>query len=195
LTLAGTYSSASANYKYAATWVPPTFDRQLLPLFVPKLDPAYTGPKPDEVEVSRKLQSAALDYIGDHPLYVAKVALANTLRLTGLSGNPRSIVDAEEPPTPDHLGFVSFYVLVVLALVGLASPRRREVPMFVWLVPLLMATSVFVIGWVRFRSPIDPFITLLAALGIAHLIASRRYGPAALASGSTKAGSSTPATR
>ena len=177
LTMAGTYSSASAHYRYAAAWVPPTFDPKLLPLFRQKLDPGYTGPKLDEIYVSDKLRHAAFNYIGDHPLYVFKVVAANTLRLAGLSGNPRAVIDAEEPPQPDHLGFVSFYVIALLAIVGVFSRRRRDVPGFVWLVPVLMASSVLVIGWIRFRAPIDPFLTMLAALGIASFIgaiASRR---------------------
>jgi hypothetical protein len=40
------------------------------------------------------------------------------------------------------------------------------VPFFVWAVPLLMATTIFVSGWLRMRAPVDPFVVLLAALGV-----------------------------
>jgi hypothetical protein len=34
------------------------------------------------------------------------------------------------------------------------------------LTPALFATVVFIIAWMRFRAPIDPFLILLAALAI-----------------------------
>jgi hypothetical protein len=36
-----------------------------------------------------------------------------------------------------------------------------------WLVPLCLCTSVFITGFIRFRSPIDPFLVLLAASAVA----------------------------
>jgi len=35
-----------------------------------------------------------------------------------------------------------------------------------WLVPVSLASAVFVTGFIRFRSPIDPFLVMLAALAV-----------------------------
>ena len=72
----------------------------------------------------------------------------------------------------------SAYVAFALALVGLIAIVRRALPrgpVFLWLVPLLMLAGVLpILGTPRYRAPIDPFIVLLAALGLVALAARRR---------------------
>jgi hypothetical protein len=65
----------------------------------------------------------------------------------------------------------------VLALAGLLTRRARRAPKWLWLVPLCLCTSVFITGFIRFRSPIDPFLVLLAACSAAAVqerLAGRR---------------------
>jgi hypothetical protein len=44
--------------------------------------------------------------------------------------------------------------------------RARRAPKWLWLIPICLATSLFVTGFIRFRAPIDPFLVMLAALAI-----------------------------
>ena len=64
-------------------------------------------------------------------------------------------------------GVICFWIVGVLALVGLA--RRPAIPWIVWAVPLVMYLSVIFLAaeTPRYRAPIDPFVILLAALALA----------------------------
>jgi 4-amino-4-deoxy-L-arabinose transferase-like glycosyltransferase len=166
LTLAGTYNPTAAHYRYRATWLPPTADPQLFKLVAQKLDPHYHGPRYTEMEVASRMDREAKSYITHHPLYVVTVAVANARRWLRLTGDPRGIVDAEEPPLAVPLRDYTVWVLLLLGIAGLFHRARRRVPFFVWVVPLLMATTIFVSGWLRMRAPVDPFLVLLAALGV-----------------------------
>ena len=58
----------------------------------------------------------------------------------------------------------SVYVVLALALAGIAGARRT--PLFVWLFPVLMVLpAIAVYGLARYRTPIDPFLVMLAAVG------------------------------
>ena len=68
-------------------------------------------------------------------------------------------------------------ILVLLARIGGLIRRRLGSPL-VWLVPLLaIATTVPLVGTVRYRVPLDPFLILLASAGLATLVARLRGAP------------------
>jgi hypothetical protein len=62
-----------------------------------------------------------------------------------------------------------FWVVAGLALAGALTSRARRAPPYVWLVPALMFLSVvfLVVETPRYRTPIDPFLVLLAAAALA----------------------------
>ena len=64
----------------------------------------------------------------------------------------------------------------MLAVIGAFTQRARAAPLWLWAVPLLMYLSVvfLVVETPRYRTAIDPFIVLLAALAVS---ASRPSGP------------------
>jgi NADH:ubiquinone oxidoreductase subunit K len=66
---------------------------------------------------------------------------------------------------------ICFWVFAILALLGAATARARRAPAYVWAVPALMFLSVvfLVVETPRYRTPIDPFVVLLAALALAAL--------------------------
>ena len=67
-----------------------------------------------------------------------------------------------------NAGILCFWVFALLAVAGACTRRARRTPLFVWLVPVLMYLGVvfLVVETPRYRSPIDPFVILLAALAV-----------------------------
>jgi hypothetical protein len=66
--------------------------------------------------------------------------------------------------TPLEIGVV---VMLLLAAAGACLRRARAVPLFVWLVPLLLFIPVvFFLATPRYRLPLDPFLLMLAALAL-----------------------------
>jgi 4-amino-4-deoxy-L-arabinose transferase-like glycosyltransferase len=163
--LAGTYNdSARTDPEHPGSW------RSLRR--VPSYADLY-GPlrKTDEAVLERKLRKRAQRYALDHPLYVAQVAFWTTVRGFELDGMDWAIHTASTvsiDATWAKRGVWCFWVFAVLALVGAFTPLARRAPWFVWAVPALMYLSVvfLVIETPRYRTPLDPFIVLLAALAL-----------------------------
>jgi hypothetical protein len=65
-------------------------------------------------------------------------------------------------------GVVCFWVFALLAAAGAFSPRGRRIPLYVAAIPLLVYLSVvfMVFETPRYRTGIDPFIVLLAAVAV-----------------------------
>ena len=132
-----------------------------------------------EPTLEKKFRSAALHYIRDHPAYVATVAFWTTRRLLELGGldwarHTYGTVSVE--PGWANAGIIVFWVVALLAVAGAFTVRARQTPLFVWAIPALMYLSVvfLVVETPRYRSPIDPFVILLAALAVTT---RRRAGP------------------
>ena len=125
-----------------------------------------------EATLERRLRAVALRYAADHPGYVAEVAFWSGLRTLDLAGRDRSRATAAtisiERDWADA-GVVCFWAFALLALGGACTRRAREVPGFVWAVPVLLLLSVIflVVETPRYRAALDPFVVLLAALGLA----------------------------
>ncbi len=62
-----------------------------------------------------------------------------------------------------------FWLVCVLALIGLATRVFRQAPRWLWAIPLLLALSVVLVNveTPRFREPVDPFLLLLASCAVA----------------------------
>ena len=128
-------------------------------------------PGEPEAERERRWRSVALDYIREHPTYVATVAYWNTRRLLDLVSRDWSRHTASTvsvTPGWSDIGVVCFWVFAVLALF---ARRVREAPAYVWAVPLLMYVSVVLLAseTPRYRAALDPFVILLAALALQRL--------------------------
>lgn len=163
--LAGTYNQAArTDRENPASWRSVRRVPDYTDLF------ARNRGMPEPV-VERRLREAALHYIADHPLYVVEVGWWSTRRMLDLAGRDWSRHTAStisvEPVWADA-GVVCFWIFAVLALVGALGARARRAPPFLWAVPALMFLSVvfLVVETPRYRSAIDPFIVLLAALAL-----------------------------
>jgi 4-amino-4-deoxy-L-arabinose transferase-like glycosyltransferase len=166
-TLAGTYNHVSrADRKWPAEWI--EAEHGASPEYAQILSQARRE-RWNEVTYGSHLQAAAIADIKGDPAYVLKVGYWNTIRmfhLGELTLAARNLRDTDIPSGPAVLEISSFPLLAVLALGGLLTRRVRRAPVWLWLVPLSLATSIFVTGFIRFRSPIDPFLVMLAALAV-----------------------------
>jgi 4-amino-4-deoxy-L-arabinose transferase-like glycosyltransferase len=125
----------------------------------------------NEAVLERELRSASLHYIRKHPTYVAKVGWWNTRRMLDLAGRRRSRATAATI-TIDHYwadrGILCFWLFAALTLAGAFTAMARRAPWYVWAMPVLMFVSVvfLVVETPRYRTPIDPFLVLLAAAAL-----------------------------
>ncbi|HUE26137.1 MAG TPA: glycosyltransferase family 39 protein [Solirubrobacteraceae bacterium] len=169
ITLVGTYNPASAAYR-------PVPYKWRLYYGIPGERPLIRQSKHlTEPALSSRLQTQALNYIGDHPFSPVAVAYHNTLRLLELEGSyawRASAAAIELPSQTAQIGVVSFWVLCLLALAGAFTRAARAAPRWLWFVPVLLWLSVALVNaeTPRFREPVDPFLILLAACAIAAAV-------------------------
>jgi 4-amino-4-deoxy-L-arabinose transferase-like glycosyltransferase len=180
---AGTYNADSFHdFDSHGAWRNPQTIRHYTPLF--------TTPGIDEGEVDLKLRHAARDFAWEHPGYVAETTGWNLLRLFEIAGG--SVVDDEghvvndrgigsADPTVERIGIAiagAFALLGAFAIFRSRSQSRsRDLPPlvpsgppFLWLVPILMIlVAAPIAGLPRYRLPADPFLLILAAIGVAWL--------------------------
>jgi 4-amino-4-deoxy-L-arabinose transferase-like glycosyltransferase len=140
-------------------------------------------PNANEAEVSDHLMHVALDYIEAHPSSVLKTAYWNVLRLLNLTGPgiERAFAGGEGySPTLAEFSVYAFWVVLALAIAGAFTVAARRAPRALWGCPIVvLLTTVVLLGLTRYRSPADPFLVLLAALGLISLTARGRAAIAA----------------
>jgi 4-amino-4-deoxy-L-arabinose transferase-like glycosyltransferase len=159
----GTFNAQSANdatFPYAWRDDPPSVRH----LFNP------SHPLPDPTLRSR-LDSVAFHYIEHHPVSVPLAFFWNGLsRLWDIRHQSHALAEVPyegRSRTLTEVGLDMYYVLFVLALVGLWRARRRR-----WLVLgvlglALGASIVFTVdSGTRYRAPLEPLIVVLACAGV-----------------------------
>ena len=155
------------------------------PQIVPGFTHLFTTPGIDEAEVDETLRGDARSFAWQHPGYVGEVFAWNLLRMLELEGgsvvddrgravNDRGIGSAD--PTAERIGIALAALLAVLGAVAIARSRpggpdeARRIPrgpLFLWAVPiLLILTTALLNGLPRDRLPADPFLLVLAAVGL-----------------------------
>jgi 4-amino-4-deoxy-L-arabinose transferase-like glycosyltransferase len=183
--LAGTYNSdARADEENPASWRSLKRVEDYQPIF-------SRVRQTNEAVLEQELREAALEFIREHPAYVGTVAFWTTRRMLDLAGVDWSIHTASTISagrTAAIAGVICFWIFAILAVIGAFTARARAAPLWFWSVPLLMYLSVvfLVVETPRYRTAIDPFIVLLAALALTRLRpgsrtrAQRSDAPAAL---------------
>jgi 4-amino-4-deoxy-L-arabinose transferase-like glycosyltransferase len=128
-------------------------------------------PRLNEAQLSDRLTSTALHYIGGHPLYPLRVAFWSVVRMLDLTGAGFERDQAYAEAYPPGLAVASvyaFWLLGLLAIAGIVAERAtRRAPLAFWLCPILvLAPSIFLLGDNRYRSPAEGFIVILGAIGL-----------------------------
>jgi len=124
-----------------------------------------------EAVLDKRLRAASWRYIGDHPTYVAEVGFWNTLRMLDLDGQRRWRATAATITVDSRWadrGVRCFWLFALLALAGAATRAARRTPLFVWAIPVLLFASVvfLAVETPRYRTALDPFVVLLAAVAV-----------------------------
>ena len=134
----------------------------------------------NEADFIGKLNHRALVYIRAHPGYVVQTMAWNIPRVFDVQrrGSFTRRFEAQELEAI-RVGRIAspgvflgaLYAVFALALLGVAAQARllpaRGAPAFVWGVPLLLLLPALAIyGLPRYRAPIDPFLVMLAAVGL-----------------------------
>lgn len=134
----------------------------------------------DEADRNTRLGRRGVEYMVDHPGFVAATVVWNTLRVFDLEHDGVPFDGLYQGITLMALGVgrvvspvvpISVWLIAALAFLGIVAQTgflaARRAPPFVWLIPALMLISALVTyGLERYRAPIDPFLIMLAAVGI-----------------------------
>jgi 4-amino-4-deoxy-L-arabinose transferase-like glycosyltransferase len=173
--------AAGGTYNATSAAVPGNGGVWIYPLDDPANRRLVSAPTLNEVQVDAALRRASLRYVSDHPAYLGTVVASNTVRLFDLRGTKDARAIAPFVPYDDTLllgAVVGFYVFAALAVGGAFTKRARQVPVAVWLVPILLTAGIVLVGAnIRYRAPIEPYVVLLGALALvsAAEVASQRW--------------------
>ncbi len=196
--LAGTYNEDSLNDPSAtAAWRTPAIADEYAPLF------RTAGV--DEGTLDATLRRESVSFVADHPGYAVEAMLNNALRLAYLKSDSVVAFGQEidetgignRGTTTEVAAFVLAFVLAAVGLLAIAAGRRNPElpetgrmpavhagPIFLWLVPMaLILVALPVAGLPRYRVPADPFLLILAAIGLAWLRDRRSIRRLAVAAG------------
>jgi 4-amino-4-deoxy-L-arabinose transferase-like glycosyltransferase len=124
-----------------------------------------------EAVLEQRLRTASRHYIAAHPFYVAEVGFWNTLRMLDLDGRRRWRATAATITVDAgwaDAGVRCFWLFALLAVAGAATAAARRAPPFVWAIPALLFVSVvfLAVETPRYRTALDPYIVLLAAVAL-----------------------------
>jgi hypothetical protein len=194
-TLAGAFNPQAATRKdFPYLWTPPASEITAA---------VKQEPEGNEAQISDRLQSSTLHYMGRHPGQVIKTLGWNVLRLFSLTGPHLERWGAPYQSYPRGLAVTSvytFWLLAVLAIAGLFLAGAGDVPWSLWGCPLAILLGTLPIAATeRMRIPADPFFILLAAGALAAVwrrgrIGSRPWNSSPTASGSSAASPGMPST-
>jgi hypothetical protein len=138
----------------------------------------------DEAALTQDLNDRGVDFMRAHPGYVVETIAWNIPRVLDMERDIsfKSYLSARTLQAL-HVGSIespvvylgSLYAVLVLALIGVVAQVRRigppRAPLFVWLVPALnILPALTIYGLARYRAPVDPFLVMLAAVGVVAVL-------------------------
>jgi 4-amino-4-deoxy-L-arabinose transferase-like glycosyltransferase len=181
ITAAGVYNEASFDDTSShGAWRDPQI--------VPQFTPLFTTAGIDEAEVDETLRSDAWGFARRHPSYVVETFGWNLIRMFEISGG--SVVDdtgqvlyergiGSSVPLAERIGLGLAGILAILGVTAIARSKPRDAglppriprgPLFFWSVPILiLASTALLNGLPRDRLPVDPFLLILASIGLIWL--------------------------
>jgi hypothetical protein len=139
---------------------------------------ATNPPKGDPSVVSAEFRSRALDYMGSHLGRWPVVVVARVARLWSIFHVSQTVgadVGEGRPRWASYAGVLMTYLLVAAAIFGFVVSRRRKIPVWPMVVPVVVVTAMMLMigGIPRYRAAAEPSVIVLAAIGIGALLARR----------------------
>jgi 4-amino-4-deoxy-L-arabinose transferase-like glycosyltransferase len=124
-------------------------------------------PRPDEIELRRRLYDEGLEYVRDHPSSVPKAFFWNGITRFWDVRRPSHVLDEAQADGRRRkltgAGLVMYWVLLPLAIFGLWRLRRRREIVLPVLALALASSAVYTIdSGTRYRAPLEPLIVILA---------------------------------
>jgi 4-amino-4-deoxy-L-arabinose transferase-like glycosyltransferase len=137
---------------------------------VPAASASAAGASTNEAEHSASLTSRGLDYAGAHPGRAVLVAGVRLARVWGLYQPGRQAIATGRRAWVQKVGVVVYYLVVLMAILGAVSLRRRRDELAILLAPVLLASFVALVSWgsVRFRHEAEVMLLVLAGVAIAR---------------------------
>lgn len=134
----------------------------------------------DAAQASALMRDEGLAYWRENLDRYPVVAAARLARVfsVGFIGSTAEAATAEgRPVLLSHIGSLQYWAMLPLAFIGLKR-RTNALQRVVLLgaVPLVALVALVANAYVRFRVPMEVGLVTLAALGIASLMSSRRFG-------------------
>jgi O-antigen/teichoic acid export membrane protein len=172
ITASGMFNETTrSDPRHPAAWRLPTADPEVARII------ARYAPQ-GEIALTKQLRRHSLDFLAHHPFFPAQAEVRNLLRFAhlqdfGLAAAGWRSVGLDSSPAPVASTF--FLLLLVLAVGGILAGGLRAGPWWLWATPVLLLVSVALVGTgVRYRTPADPFVILLAAFALQRLLPMRQ---------------------
>lgn len=134
----------------------------------------------DESVLASEAAKDGLQYLGTHKRRALVMPFLRVGRLVSLyqpiqQANLDIFIEGVERPIA-FAGLAAWYVLVLFGAIGVGSLRRRRNEIFALTLPALVVitASAVTYGTTRFRAGFEPFVCILAAIGLQHLVHTYR---------------------
>ena len=130
----------------------------------------------DPSVLNDKNRSRAFEFIADHLDRLPVVVAARVGRMWSVFRIDQTVgfgVNEGRPRWASYAGVATLYVLVPLAIAGGVVLRRRRVPVWPLVAPIVVvtATRLLIAGHPRYRAAAEPSLVVLAAVGAVTLTA------------------------
>lgn len=134
----------------------------------------------DESVLAGEAAKDGLQYLRTHKRRALVMPFLRVGRLVGLyqpiqQANLDIFIEGVERPIA-FAGLAAWYVLVLFGAIGVGSLRRKRNEIFALTLPALVVitASAVTYGTTRFRAGFEPFVCILAAIGLQHLVHTYR---------------------
>jgi hypothetical protein len=131
----------------------------------------------DESEVSQHFRRQGLDYLSAHLDRFPVVVAARVARMWDIYApiqklNWDTVEQGRSPIAVAGLALAQFYVLVIVAIIGLVMLRRRKIIIYplIGLAVTCTAAAMIAFGSTRYRVPAEIAIIIAASVAVAALL-------------------------
>ena len=164
----GTFNAeAEADDRQRWAWRPlPAQYRDIIP----------SPPGMSDIEWQRELRRRTFEFIADNPDSVPKAFWWNGIKRTWNLQRPSNAVLGAPDAGPAYAGLVAYWVLLVLAVVGLWLFRNTQRALVVTTLVLAVGASLMFtsVANTRYRVPLEPLVLLLAVATVTTTLGGGR---------------------